>query len=433
MNIYVDMDGVITDFSKQLSDLLGRKINRDWDFGSDPKIWKKIKEDGVSFWLDMPWMPDGKKLWNALKKYKPTILTSPSKDYSSIQGKKKWIKRNIPGTPYIIEPHKYKYAESDAVLIDDMIDNIKKWEDTGGIGILHENANKTLTKLKKIMSEYKKSKEGNEMKTLVENIDKIAQSLEDKGYIDDALKLDIISDFIEKNAQNYTLEELMRSPLMKGIKRKEIVRERPSGIREFFVESRFGPVRLVKSVLKNLRDPKAIRIFSLVEDAEKVKINNEAAVEAIKKKIRDAALDFSPEMAEFISLFLKIVEEGPGHPDFRSDKSLLYTLAPKISPKREMRRKDPLKSDFPGSSSRMFYEMARRASEVDLRGLSEGHLIIASECLVNIIGTLNAKISGDNFLTFDGKTWIVGHDTVDGATFKWHSDDGLNWTITKNE
>ena len=128
MKIYVDMDGVITDFPKQIADLLNKKLNRNWDFGDDPKVWKKITEAGVSFWANMSWMPDGKRLWNTLKKYRPTILSAPTKDFSSIQGKKKWIAKNTPSTSYIIEKQKHKYAEPDAILIDDRMKNIKKWE-----------------------------------------------------------------------------------------------------------------------------------------------------------------------------------------------------------------------------------------------------------------------------------------------------------------
>lgn len=428
MKIYVDMDGVLTDFSKQIAELLDRKLDRNWDFGSDPKVWKKIAEAGVSFWVEMPWMPDGEKLWNALKRYKPIILSAPSKHYSSIQGKKKWLTKNMPNVPYIIESHKYKYADPNAILIDDRMENIKKWEDAGGIGILHKKSGSTLRKLKKIMSEHKKSKEGNEMKNLIEKIDKIAQHLEDGGYFNDAFALDKISDIIDKYAQEYTMEELMKSPLMKGFQKKEIIKGRPSGVREFLVESRYPTVRLVKSVLKNLRDPKATKIFSLIEDAEKVRVKNEAGVKAIKDKIRDTALAYSPEMAEFISLFLKLTEEGPGHPDFREDKRLLYSLAPKISPKREYKR-NVLKTDYPGSSSRMFYEMARRASEVDISGLSDEHIKIASECLVNVIGALNSKIGGDKYINFDGKIWIIGNDS--NSTFT--SADGINWTLEENE
>jgi len=103
----------------------------------------------------MEFMPDGRKLWDAIKKYDPTILSSPTRHPSSVEGKKKWLKENLPGVPYIIESKKEKYAEPGAILIDDREKNIKKWEDAGGIGILYKNAESTIKKLDEIMAKEK--------------------------------------------------------------------------------------------------------------------------------------------------------------------------------------------------------------------------------------------------------------------------------------
>jgi 5'(3')-deoxyribonucleotidase len=153
VRIYVDMDGVLTDFIQQLSKLLDKPLKPGYDFGNDPKIWKKIDGAGEDFWATMKWMPDGKELWDALEKKHPTILSAPSNHESSIKGKKQWLKKNLPKVPYIIEEEKYKYADKDSVLIDDREKNIKKWEDAGGIGILHKDAEDTLKKLSKILKE----------------------------------------------------------------------------------------------------------------------------------------------------------------------------------------------------------------------------------------------------------------------------------------
>ncbi|MBD3260457.1 MAG: AAA family ATPase [Candidatus Altiarchaeales archaeon] len=143
MKLYVDLDHVLTDFDRQLSEMLGV----DKDPGNDPKVWSKIDEAGDKFWATMPWMADGPQLWDECKKYEPTILTSPSRHDSSREGKKKWIKKNIPGTPFVVERDKYKYAEPDAVLIDDRKKNIDAWEKAGGKGILHKSAPSTIQKL----------------------------------------------------------------------------------------------------------------------------------------------------------------------------------------------------------------------------------------------------------------------------------------------
>jgi 5'(3')-deoxyribonucleotidase len=153
----IDLDGVLTDFDKQLAKLLDRPLDRDWDFGNDPKVWAKISKAGEEFWSTMKFMPDGEKLWNAIKKYDPTILSSPTRHPSSIEGKKKWLKKHLPGVPYIIESKKEKYAEPGAILIDDREKNIKKWEDAGGIGILHKDAESTIRKLNKILGKEKEA------------------------------------------------------------------------------------------------------------------------------------------------------------------------------------------------------------------------------------------------------------------------------------
>ena len=99
----------------------------------------------------MPWMPDGKELWDAIKDKKPTILSAPSKSPSSRLGKRLWVQNNISGAPLILAAAEKKknYARKDAILIDDRISNINDWNNSGGIGILHTSTASTLNKLSK--------------------------------------------------------------------------------------------------------------------------------------------------------------------------------------------------------------------------------------------------------------------------------------------
>lgn len=157
IKIFVDLDGVLVDFEKKLSELLGRPIKKDEDFGNDSKIWAKISRAGIKFWNSMEWMPDGHDLWDYIKKYKPTILSSPTNHPSSVEGKKEWLKENLPKVPYIIEHNKTQYAKSNAILIDDREKNIKKWEEAGGIGILHKSAKGSIKKIEKIMEKEKEA------------------------------------------------------------------------------------------------------------------------------------------------------------------------------------------------------------------------------------------------------------------------------------
>lgn len=154
--VYVDLDGVLTDFSKQLAELLNKPLDRTWDFGNDPEVWKKIDGAGEDFWSEMKWMPDGHKLWDFVKKFDPTILTAPSDHPSSKSGKKIWLEENLPDVPYIIESKKEKHAKEGYVLIDDREKNINKWKKAGGIGILHKDADTTIKELEGLMEDKEK-------------------------------------------------------------------------------------------------------------------------------------------------------------------------------------------------------------------------------------------------------------------------------------
>jgi len=151
--IYIDMDGVLSNWSKAFEDISGG-IDADKYEKKHGKnsYWSLIAKEGASFWSNMEWMKDGKKLFKYIKKYKPTILTAPTRDKVGrkycIAGKHKWMKKELPGVPYIIENDKEKYANDNSLLIDDFIDKINKWENAGGIGIHHKNTNDTISQLK---------------------------------------------------------------------------------------------------------------------------------------------------------------------------------------------------------------------------------------------------------------------------------------------
>jgi len=145
--IYCDMDGVIVDFDKGYKELTGREASFD-----TPKeeFWAPIQKAGASFWIKLQWMPDGKKLWEFIKPYNPDLLSAPSRDESSKIGKFVWVKRNVPGTKLILRQaeRKQEFATPNSILIDDRADNIQRWKDAGGIGIVHTSAADTIQQLK---------------------------------------------------------------------------------------------------------------------------------------------------------------------------------------------------------------------------------------------------------------------------------------------
>jgi FMN phosphatase YigB (HAD superfamily) len=148
--IYCDLDGVLIDFNKGYYDLTGIDIGN--KLRSDAKFFAPITKAGVKFWNNLEWMGDGKELWDYIKKYEPELLSAPTRDHSSIVGKKLWCRRELPGVHLILRSanHKKDFASPDSILIDDREENIKGWIDAGGIGIHHKNTNNTIKKLKEL-------------------------------------------------------------------------------------------------------------------------------------------------------------------------------------------------------------------------------------------------------------------------------------------
>ncbi|MCP4482744.1 MAG: hypothetical protein GY817_08355 [bacterium] len=148
--IYCDMDGVLVDFERGYEKLTGIDLRGEFQKGED--FWDPISKAGVGFWAGLKWMPDGQKLWNYLKPYKPDLLSAPSREDSSRIGKHVWVKHKIPGTKLILRYAKQKQelATPESILIDDRQVNIDQWEAAGGIGILHTSADNTIKQLKQL-------------------------------------------------------------------------------------------------------------------------------------------------------------------------------------------------------------------------------------------------------------------------------------------
>ncbi len=151
--IYSDMDGVLVDFNERFKRFSKGIPPTEYEqkFGKD-KFWELVDGIGVRFWVGMDWMSDGKQLWNYIKEYNPTLLSSPSRSNYSRIGKRIWRKRNLPSTKLVLAraANKQNYADPNSILIDDRESNIDQWIKAGGIGILHTDTVSTINKLKEL-------------------------------------------------------------------------------------------------------------------------------------------------------------------------------------------------------------------------------------------------------------------------------------------
>jgi len=146
MQLYVDMDGVLTDFDGHVLRHFGQHPDKLGD-----ELYKLLAQT-PEFFATIPWMKDGKKLWNEVKKFKPTILTSPTNDLHCKKGKMAWISQHLGKyTPFILERDKFKYATPHSILIDDSEKKVVPFRQHGGRAILHKNTAQTLKELRNMM------------------------------------------------------------------------------------------------------------------------------------------------------------------------------------------------------------------------------------------------------------------------------------------
>jgi 5'(3')-deoxyribonucleotidase len=155
MNILLDLDGCLCDFfSQSLKDLNwhyrkdNNKItinqyietqnpNMHEVFGiTKTQFWAAI--DYPNFWYYLQPFPWAKKLVKYLKsKGTVTIATAPG-HIRSFSEKASWLQTHldINRNDIMIGKHKWLMAREDAVLIDDLPENIKKFRAYGGNAIL---------------------------------------------------------------------------------------------------------------------------------------------------------------------------------------------------------------------------------------------------------------------------------------------------------
>jgi len=154
--VFVDMDGVLTDFDKHF-ETLGFGTVEEAEEETHKRVWRLVKDHGnKEFWSKMPWIHNGKKLWDIVKQYNPTILSSPIKDKSCYEGKREWVERELgPRVKVILRSDKESLAHPNALLIDDRSKNIINWKLKGGVGIKHKDNDleSTINQLKKFIEE----------------------------------------------------------------------------------------------------------------------------------------------------------------------------------------------------------------------------------------------------------------------------------------
>ena len=146
--LYLDCDGVLADFDKGATAVLGlppRAYEARHGIG---RFWAKLAT-ASDFYFGLPLMPDAMELFDAVRHLHPVILTGLPRGNWAADQKVRWAARYFPGTRIIttMARDKRDHAKEGDVLVDDQVKHRHLWEEVGGIFIHHKNARDTLRQL----------------------------------------------------------------------------------------------------------------------------------------------------------------------------------------------------------------------------------------------------------------------------------------------
>lgn len=156
--LFQDLDGCLADFDAGCISVTGHHP-RHWD-SMQGKMWGQLArawhdEGKGGFYTNLPWMSDGRLLWEFVKPYKPTILSGVPMGKWAAPQKLHWCTRELGHDVPVItcmarEKHTYCLDEN-CILIDDRAYKARKpWERAGGIFIHHVSAEQTIAQLREL-------------------------------------------------------------------------------------------------------------------------------------------------------------------------------------------------------------------------------------------------------------------------------------------
>lgn len=159
--LYLDMDGVLTDFNKRYAELFGQSAADSRERKEFTDHWR-IFIEGRNF-ATLEWWHNGKELLSfvdTLKDVNIEILSSSGghRYHEEVTAQKKqWLSDNNIKFKQNITPGsrlKSGYAKgSQTILVDDTDYVIEGFINKGGIGILHRDIGETIRLIKEALSE----------------------------------------------------------------------------------------------------------------------------------------------------------------------------------------------------------------------------------------------------------------------------------------
>ena len=146
--IFLDMDGVIVDFTQGLIDFYDLDATEEsfksWGsiYGVCGREHEELWNDlGYRFWVGLKFTKEAKVILKMLKRYQPILLSLPPINQPlAYAAKARWVEDNLPefhkSGRILLGGTKYQIAGPDKLLIDDHEEYCNSWIAHGGSAIL---------------------------------------------------------------------------------------------------------------------------------------------------------------------------------------------------------------------------------------------------------------------------------------------------------
>lgn len=158
LNIFLDCDGVLADFDRLATELLGMNP-REYEakYGATA-LWDMITDYGT-FFIDLPKFPGADELVQGVSEYaKPIILTGKPRGTWAIEQKLTWRDKHFPKLDMIVCKSKekclHKVPNGINIIIDDWPKHRSKWVDETSFWIHHESVDQSLSELKDLLCQF---------------------------------------------------------------------------------------------------------------------------------------------------------------------------------------------------------------------------------------------------------------------------------------
>jgi len=149
--LFLDCDGVLADFDRAATALLGMPPRAFEKRHGAGEFWRRLAR-APDFYGSLPMMADARELFEAVRHLDPVILTGLPRGNWAAPQKVRWAAQHFPGTRIItcMAVDKRKHAKTGDVLVDDMLKHRHLWEEAGGIFVHHRSAADSIAELRRI-------------------------------------------------------------------------------------------------------------------------------------------------------------------------------------------------------------------------------------------------------------------------------------------